>query len=296
MKTLYLVRHSKAIPGESGVNDFKRPLEKRGVEDAKTISKRLRKKEIFPDIMIASPADRALETAHIFAEILGYPSRQILLKEEIYEGNAAEIRHLLEQLDDHYDIAMLFGHEPALSILATQLLRETEGIELRTTGVIGIGFDMSTWQNLKEQTGALLLFDFPVRATPKIYKKAKRAISDEISVSIESILEGIDSGVSQYMQKVLKKTSKKLAKELTHVMQSSKIEHFAGSQRQKPSKNSVEQPAESALPTAEPERLTTDETSAGQETERKKPQRKKAVKETASTRTMPTAAAETDAN
>ncbi len=228
MKTLYLVRHSKAISSESGVNDFKRALTKRGVDDAKTMSKRLGKKRIAPNILISSPADRALETAHIFATEFDYPVRNILLKEEIYGGGAAEIRHLLTQLDDSDDVAMLFGHEPALSNLAALLLSETEGLEMRTTGVVGIGFETASWQALGEQTGILLLFDFPVHATPKVYKKVKKAISEEISISVASIMEGIDSGVSQHVQKVLKKTSKKLAKELTRVLQSSKVEALAG--------------------------------------------------------------------
>jgi len=283
MKTLYLIRHSKAIPGESGVNDFKRPLEKRGIEDAKTISKRLQKKEIFPDIMISSPADRALETAHIFAEALNYPARQILLKEEIYEGGADNLRQIIAPLDDYYDVAMLFGHEPALSSLAAQLLRDAEGVELRTTGVIGIGFDIASWQSISDQTGTLLLFDFPVRATPKVYKKAKKAISDEISISIESILEGIDSGVSHYMQKVLKKTSKTLAKELTRVMQSSKIEHFADTHRRKrqnlPQEETAEQPAEVVTATTEAEHPASEEPRIEQDARQKKRRLKKTADE-----------------
>ena len=232
MKRLYLVRHSKAIPGECGVNDFKRPLAKRGAEDAKTMSKRLRKKGIAPDILISSPADRALETAHIFATEFDYSIRSILLKEEIYDGGAADIRAVLAQLDEHYDIAMLFGHEPALSNLAALLLPDAGEMELRTTGVVGIEFEFAHWQEINAQTGTLLLFDFPVQ--PTSFKKAKKVVSEEISVSIASILEGIDAGVSQYMQKVLKKTSKKLANELTRVMQSSRVEDFAGIHRRSP--------------------------------------------------------------
>lgn len=253
MKTLYLIRHSKAISSESGVNDFKRALSKRGIDDAKTMSKRLRKKGVLPDILISSPADRALETAHIFATEFDYSVRNILLKEEIYEGQATDLLGVIEQLDDHYDSAMLFGHEPALSSLATLLLHDAEGIELRTTGVVGIIFDIASWQKLQQQGGSLLLFDFPVQATPKVYKKAKKVISDEISMSIESILEGIDSGVSQHVQKVLKKTSKKLAKELTHVMQSSKVEDFAGIHPQKRVDRLSEEAAEASVESATPQ-------------------------------------------
>ena len=57
MKTLYLVRHAKAIPGDVGVNDFKRPLSKRGKDDAQAMGKRLYQKGISPDLCVSSPAD-----------------------------------------------------------------------------------------------------------------------------------------------------------------------------------------------------------------------------------------------
>ena len=98
MKTLYLVRHAKAISQELGVNDFKRSLSKQGRDDAVAMSKRLWKKGIAPDLLLSSPADRALETAHIFAEQFDYPVQRILLKDEIYDEDADVVRELLKPL------------------------------------------------------------------------------------------------------------------------------------------------------------------------------------------------------
>jgi phosphohistidine phosphatase len=229
MKTLYLVRHAKAVSQELGVNDFKRSLSKQGRDDAVTMSKRLSQKGIVPDLLISSPADRALETAHIFAKQFDYPVQQILLKDEIYDEDADVVREILKTLDDTSRIVMLFGHEPVLSQLAGFLLQEAQR-ELRTTGVCGISLDISGWQELAAHTGTLQVFDFPVRATPKAYKKARSVIAKELTGTLEDFLQHLDVETSKHLQKVIAKTSKKLAKELTKVLNASTVEDLVGGQ------------------------------------------------------------------
>ena len=233
MKTLYLVRHAKAVSSEFGIDDFKRALSSQGVDDAEAMGERLRQKGISPDFIVSSPTDRALETAHIFAQHLNYPFRQVALHEEIYEQGVEEVKSLIAQLNNAYNTVMLFGHEPTLSQLASLFLKDTEAIELRTTGVIGISFEIERWQEIDKKAGTLTLFDFPVRATPKVFKKAKKAIARSIAASIEHILNEIDAESSKQVENVLEKTSRKLAKELAKVMQASKIEELAGIVEQK---------------------------------------------------------------
>ena len=232
MKLLYLVRHAKAISQKLGVNDFKRSLSKQGVEDAKAMGKRLKKKGLSLDLLLSSPADRALETAHIFARELEYPVQRILLRDEFYDEDKDIILEILKSMPDTHERLMLFGHDPALSQMAALFLQDTE-IELRTSGVIGIALEIERWQELTEAAGTLIFFDFPVRATPKVYKKARKAIAAEITASMENILEDIDSGSSKQLEKILDKTSKKLAKQLTRVLHASKVEDIAEVKRVK---------------------------------------------------------------
>jgi phosphohistidine phosphatase len=227
MKNLYLIRHAKAVSQELGVNDFKRALSKQGRNDAVAMSKRLCERDIAPDLLISSPADRALETAHIFAEQFDYPVQRILLQDEIYDEDADVILEILKTLDDIHSSVMLFGHEPTLSQLAGFLLPGEER-ELRTTGVFGISLDIRGWQELAAKSGTLQLFDFPVRATPKAYKKARNVIAKEISGRMEDVLKHFDAESSKHVQKVLAKTNKKLAKALTKVLKASTIEDLAG--------------------------------------------------------------------
>ncbi len=227
MKILYLVRHAKAIPADVGVTDFKRALSKTGKNDAQAMSKRLQKRGIRPELLISSPADRTLETAHIFAEKLGYPIRKIVLRDEIYDEDEKTLKEIIKGVEDRYTTVMLFGHNPSLSDLARDLLPDFE-MDIRKAGVVGIGFETSSWQEISAESATLLLFDFPVRATPKIHKKAQKAIKNEITSTIENILENIDAGASKHLEKIVQKTSKKLAKELLKVLQASKVEQIVG--------------------------------------------------------------------
>lgn len=230
MKILYLVRHAKAAPGGAGVNDFKRALSKTGKNDAQAMSKRLQKKGIVPQLFISSPADRALETAHIFANTLGYPTRKIVLRDEIYDEDQEDLKEIIQGIDDEYTTVMFIGHNPSLSDLARAFLPDFDA-DIRASGVLGISFDVLRWQEISAESATLLLFDFPVRVTPKVYKRAKKVVKTEIITSIEDILENIDIGVSKHLEKVVQKTSKKLAKELLKVLQASKVEQIAGTKK-----------------------------------------------------------------
>lgn len=234
MKTLYLVRHAQAISNESGVNDFKRQLASEGRQEARTMGKRLARKGIAPDLLIASPADRALETAHLFAEKLDYPIQRTLLREELYPGeDAACLPRVLKELPDMYQTVLLIGHEPSLSRWAKILIPNFEG-ELRTTGVIGIALRISSWQELSDGVGALMFFDFPVQITPdKIRKNARQVMQAQLTTTIEGLLKQHDVDISKPVQKIIKKASKTYAKKLVSALQMSKIEKLVQGQNQR---------------------------------------------------------------
>ncbi|MGB4972019.1 MAG: histidine phosphatase family protein, partial [Cyclobacteriaceae bacterium] len=60
--TLYLVRHAKSSWENPDLSDFDRPLNERGRKDAPRMGKRIKEREITPDLMLSSPANRAIST------------------------------------------------------------------------------------------------------------------------------------------------------------------------------------------------------------------------------------------
>src|SRR5512132_3138635 len=60
MRTLFLIRHAKSSWDDTALPDKDRPLNDRGKRDAPKMGKRLAKRDVKPDLILSSPAKRAL--------------------------------------------------------------------------------------------------------------------------------------------------------------------------------------------------------------------------------------------
>ncbi|NIP30788.1 MAG: hypothetical protein GTO02_12900, partial [Candidatus Dadabacteria bacterium] len=83
---LLLVRHAKSSWDNADLQDFDRPLNKRGFKNAPEMGKRLLKKGLIINLIYSSPALRAITTAELIAKEIGYESSKIIYKPEIYEA------------------------------------------------------------------------------------------------------------------------------------------------------------------------------------------------------------------
>jgi phosphohistidine phosphatase len=164
MKRVVIVRHAKSVP--YGYNDdFNRDLKDRGKNDAALVSKELKKQGIVPDIMISSPAKRALKTARIFAENLGYERNQIRENKEIYDGlTTSEFLELIQSLPEETETAFFFGHNPGFYYFVSNLLKHFNQ-DMPTCGTVVIDFDVKSWKKTEARTG-----EMAARLTPKMLK------------------------------------------------------------------------------------------------------------------------------
>ena len=76
MKNLLLIRHAKSSWDDPLLSDQERPLNKRGKRDAPAMGLMLKEKGLHPDLILSSPAKRALKTAKLIAEAIDYPKKQ----------------------------------------------------------------------------------------------------------------------------------------------------------------------------------------------------------------------------
>lgn len=167
MKRLTLVRHAKSSWKDRSLRDFDRPLNKRGKHDAPMMGERLAKAKVKPDLIVSSPAQRALKTARVIADAIGYPRKQISEQKSIYEASHAALLELVQRFDDTFQHVMLFGHNPAFTYLANSLIREhIENVP--TCGIVCIDFDVSSWADIGSDKGQLVFFDYPKNPNPKL--------------------------------------------------------------------------------------------------------------------------------
>src|SRR5215471_13645034 len=121
MKTLFLVRHAKSSRDDPALPDKERPLNDRGLRDAPRMGERLANQDVRPDLIMSSPAARALATAELIAKKLDYKRKDIVVDERLYAAHADELLEIVQELSDRLKDVMLFGHNPELTELANRL-------------------------------------------------------------------------------------------------------------------------------------------------------------------------------
>lgn len=161
MKRVVIVRHAKAVPYGYD-DDFNRDLnDPRGPHDAKKVSSELRNYGILPDLILSSPAKRALKTAEIFADTFEYPQDRIKIEKKLYHGiSANEFVHMLKDLPDEMKTVYLFGHNPAVAYLIKELAPMFNE-EVATCSSVVVEFQAEDWKSVKTGSGIFALHLFP---------------------------------------------------------------------------------------------------------------------------------------
>jgi len=160
MKTLYIVRHAKSSWDERGISDHDRKLNARGLRDTPKMGEVLANKRYHPDIIYSSSATRALTTAKIIAEKLDYPIESIVITRDIYDATTNDLVNLINGINDRYESAMLFGHNPGFTVLAN-LLADKYIDNMPTCAVAVIELNVESWKNVASDCGRLIAFEYP---------------------------------------------------------------------------------------------------------------------------------------
>ena len=160
MKTVLLVRHAKSDWSNESLNDFDRPLNSRGKNDAPLMANRLLDKKIKIDAFISSPAKRAKKTASVFIKEYKKDKKEIILRPDLYEAARDTFYEVIKEADDKYDCISIFAHNPGLTDFAN-LLTDTRIDNIPTCGIFAIEADTEKWKNFKEASKKFLFFDSP---------------------------------------------------------------------------------------------------------------------------------------
>jgi len=159
VKTLFLVRHAKSSRVDPTLADHGRPLNQRGMRDAPMMGKRLAQRNVKPDLLMASPALRALTTAQFFADELGIKRKAIVVDDRLYASSADDLLALIRGLHGKFDGVILFGHNPEFSELACRLCGKR--VDMPTCTVAEFGFDANVWSAIGETKPTEVVLDSP---------------------------------------------------------------------------------------------------------------------------------------
>lgn len=160
MKKLLLIRHAKSDWDDLELQDIDRPLNKRGLRNAPVMAARLKEQNIIPDLIVSSPARRAIATADFFAEGLHLDKTAVVVEQDAYLGSAGSLLSIINMFDNKYNFIALVGHNPALTNLAINLCNlDTDNIP--TCGYVLITFPFDDWSLISSWTGDKKIYDYP---------------------------------------------------------------------------------------------------------------------------------------
>ncbi|HKK20866.1 MAG TPA: histidine phosphatase family protein [candidate division Zixibacteria bacterium] len=225
MKRVYIVRHAQAVGKDLGMPDFERSLEPKGVRDSRKTGKRLARQDLQSAILISSPANRALETAHLVAKELDYPVEKILLKEPVYESSdVSAFIGILRELNDAYSTALLFGHEPSLSEFVS-LLSGVPIASMPKAGVIGLEFSDATWTTVSGGDGTIFYLDAPMNKRDRLdaKKKLMKQVERDVANSVLETIESYSPEAAGRLKRVASNAGKEAAERLFKIAGSKKL-------------------------------------------------------------------------
>ena len=136
MKTIYIIRHAKSSWDDPDLSDFQRPLNERGKRDAPRMGKRLKEKDLHPDVVLSSPARRALSTAKRICKEIGFEKANIRTDRRLYHADEEAILAVLREIRDKHDLAFIFGHNPGLTDFVNLIARDDTEANAKGKGVI----------------------------------------------------------------------------------------------------------------------------------------------------------------
>lgn len=157
-RELWLLRHAKS-DRPNKIDDFDRPLKKRGKRAAQRVGLWMKQQQLIPDYIVSSPAKRAHVTAKIVYRELGVVGQTVYTDSRIYAGNFEQLKRVLAECPLQSTRVLLVGHNPALEELLINLVGETglsEVDKLLPTAALARLNMPDDWTHLEAGCGQLL--------------------------------------------------------------------------------------------------------------------------------------------
>ncbi|HEX6791926.1 MAG TPA: histidine phosphatase family protein [Candidatus Krumholzibacteria bacterium] len=216
MKRVILVRHATAVDKGPEGSDFHRRLKKRGRREALLMAERVAAIVSQPDQLFSSPADRALQTAGVFADHLGIPAARVSLREELYGGLLPEeFLQIVQRFDDKLSTVMIFGHDPSFTEFAAFMIPGFHE-SIPKAGVLVIDIDRPKWKAVRAGDGRQVHFERPPAREEQ--KRVEENVHDRLVAAIrEGILSAtrsLEIGNSNEVTRLVERASTRLARNL----------------------------------------------------------------------------------
>jgi phosphohistidine phosphatase len=138
---VYLLRHGIAEDAEAGQSDADRALTSEGRDKLRRVLKRARAAGVEPAVVLSSPLKRAVETAEVAADSLGFKDKITKTRALVPGGSPHDV---WEEVRGQQGVPaiLLAGHEPLMSALVAFLLgTPTLAVDMKKAALVRIDID-----------------------------------------------------------------------------------------------------------------------------------------------------------
>ncbi len=157
MKQLILIRHAKSS-WELPIQDFDRILTPQGIKDANLVAASIVNHLPKDYVVWSSPANRAMETATIFAKNMKYPFTKILFNKDLYTFNEITLEKIIKSCAEEINCLIVFGHNEAITNFVNKF-GDVYIENVPTSGFVHISFTSKGWKDIN--TGKIGKTVFP---------------------------------------------------------------------------------------------------------------------------------------
>ncbi len=161
-RRLFIIRHGKSSWENEGLDDIDRPLAERGIRNANEMAQRLIDLGLVPDLLLSSPASRALNTALIMSRIWKLGADALQIHDSLYDAFVSEIDQVISGTPQTIQNLAIFGHNPSFTQYANQFLEEPLD-NLPTAGVVIVTLDTEDWNDIRRANVKESYVDYPKR-------------------------------------------------------------------------------------------------------------------------------------
>jgi len=119
---LVIARHAKSSWRFGALDDFHRPLNKRGLRDLVRMPKLVAERIAAPDRVLSSDAVRAVQTCQALADGFGVAADAVRVLHELYLASAPDLLALLAREGAGAHRVLVVGHNPGLTDLYNLLV------------------------------------------------------------------------------------------------------------------------------------------------------------------------------
>lgn len=168
MKTLFILRHAKAVPDDGCDDDHARPLNERGREAASAMGGYMRRQGYQPSLALCSTSARTCETLDALVKNLAAPPKETLFEKQLYLASAGTLLHLITSAPDAHESLMIVGHNPGMHMISLDLAHHDGSdpyLRLRenfpTCALAVLHFEADSWHEVAPGEGTLLNYMAP---------------------------------------------------------------------------------------------------------------------------------------